>query len=114
HQGLGQVARQRLGVLECAACGVDVDHGHGFFSYCLTAATFAAASITRTTSAGCDTIARWLEGTSIVFAPTRLANMRSTSGGIASSLVATRYHEGCDFQAGTPITSSKVLIDSPC
>ncbi len=32
---------------------------------------------------------------------------------IASSLVATRYHVGCDLQAGTPITSSRVFVDRP-
>src|SRR5229473_4756975 len=114
HQCGSQVACEGFWIRERTGRGVDVDHRHGFFSYCLTAATFAAASINPTTSAGWDTIARWLEGTSIIVAPMRLANMRSASGGIASSLVATRYQEGCDFQAGTPITSSKVLIDSPC
>src|SRR5438445_2375801 len=114
HQGGSQVTCEGFWIREGTARGIDVDHRHGFFSYCLTAATFAAASINRTTSAGWDTIARWLEGSSIIVAPMRLANMRSASGGIASSLVATRYHDGCDFQAGTPITSSKVLIDSPC
>src|SRR6202040_1853473 len=115
HQCGSQVACEGFWIRERTARGVDVDHWHGFFSFYLTAAvTFAAASINRTTSSGWDTIARWLELTSIVLAPIRLANMRSASGGIASSLVATRYQEGCDFQAGTPITSSKVLIDSPC
>src|SRR5229473_3739232 len=115
HQRGGQVAREGLWICKRTGGGIDVDHRHGFFSSYLTAAvTFAAASINRTTSAGWDTIARWPAGTSIVVAPMRLANMRSTSGGIASSLVATRYQVGCDFQAGTPITSSNVLIDSPC
>src|SRR5207253_989233 len=42
-----------------------------------------------TTSLGWDTIATWLAGTSTLVAPVRSANIRSTSGGIASSLVAT-------------------------
>src|SRR6266581_6827624 len=58
-----------------------------------------------TTSCGWDTIATWLDGTSAVVAPIRAANWRSASGGMASSLAATRYQVGCDFQAGTPITS---------
>src|SRR5580658_8682189 len=33
----------------------------------------------------------------------RLANARSTSGGIAWSFVTTRYQDGIDFHAGTPI-----------
>ena len=44
----------------------------------------------------------------------RFANIRSASGGIAWSSVATRYHVGCDFHAGTPITSSNVLIARHC
>ncbi len=44
----------------------------------------------------------------------RSANGRSASGGIASSLVATRYQDGRDFQAGTPITSSNVDSEIGC
>src|SRR5580704_2687984 len=66
------------------------------------------------TSFGCETIATWLLGTSTVVAPIRLAKRRSASGGIAWSLAATMYHDGSDFQAGTPITSSRVDADSPC
>ena len=40
--------------------------------------------------------------------------MRSTSGGIAWSSVATRYHDGNDFQAGTPMTSAKALDANGC
>ncbi|HEY1625200.1 MAG TPA: hypothetical protein VGG16_15515, partial [Streptosporangiaceae bacterium] len=64
----------------------------------------AALLISAATSSGWDTIATWLEATSMVVAPMRLANIRSASGGIAWSSVATRYHDGSDFQAGTPIT----------
>src|SRR6266567_8904430 len=74
----------------------------------------AASSINATTSAGCETTARWPEEASTVRAAIRCANIRSASGGMASSLAATRYHDGWDFHAGTPITSSKVLIDRPC
>ena len=63
-----------------------------------------AAPVSFATSPGCETIARWLDGTSTTVAPMRLANSRSASGGRASSSVATRYHEGRDFQAGTPMT----------
>lgn len=73
----------------------------------------AAALINSTTSCGCETITTWLEATSSVSAPIRLANICSRSGGMASSLVATRYHVGCDLQAGAPITSSSVRIDRP-
>jgi len=61
----------------------------------------AAVLMSLATSSGWETIATWLEGTSMVVAPMRLANRRSASGGIASSCVATRYQDGSDFQAGT-------------
>jgi hypothetical protein len=44
----------------------------------------------------------------------RWANWRSASGRIASSPVATMYHEGLDLQAGSPMTSSKVLNEMGC
>jgi len=44
----------------------------------------------------------------MVVAPMRRANSRSASGGMAWSWVATRYHVGSDFQAGTPMTSVNV------
>ena len=50
-------------------------------------------------------MATWLAATSTVVAPIRVANWRSACGGIASSYWATKYHDGSDFQAGTPITS---------
>ena len=68
-----------------------------------------AAPVSFATSAGCETIATWLEGTSTTVALIRLANIRSASGGSASSSVATRYHDGSDFHAGTPITSSNAV-----
>src|SRR6266487_5423599 len=74
----------------------------------------AADSMSRATSSGWDTMATWLEGTSIVVAPMRLANSRSASGGIASSSLATRYQVGWDFQAGTPITSVKAEPARAC
>ena len=43
----------------------------------------------------------------MVVAPIRAANCCSASGGMASSFCATRYQDGSDFQAGTPITSVK-------
>ena len=46
-----------------------------------------------------------IAGTSTVVAPIRAANCRSPSGGIASSFAETRYHDGSDFQDGSPITS---------
>ena len=73
-----------------------------------------AASISATTSSGWDTIGTWLDATSTVVAPMRAANGRPASGGIASSLVATRNHEGRARQAGTPMTSSKVESEMGC
>ena len=54
------------------------------------------------------TIAQCPLVTSIVSAPIRFANCLSASGGITSSFSATRNHEGSDFHAGVPITSSNV------
>lgn len=44
----------------------------------------------------------------------RAANVRSASGGMAWSSVATRYQVGSDFQAGVPITSVNVEPASAC
>src|SRR5580704_6501379 len=63
-------------------------------------AACAAALMSCTTSCGWETIATWLDGTSTVVAPMRLANRRWASGGIASSFVATRNQVGSAFQAG--------------
>src|SRR6266852_2364471 len=74
----------------------------------------AAFAINCVTSVGCETIATWLEGISVVVAPIRVANWRSAAGGSASSFWATRYQDGSDFQAGTPITSVKADEASGC
>src|SRR5689334_23413058 len=66
------------------------------------------------TSAGWETIATWLDGISTVVAPMRDANMRSASGGIASSFWATRYHDGRDLQAGTSMTSVNAVDARAC
>jgi hypothetical protein len=66
------------------------------------------------TSSGWETIATWLDGTSMVVAPMRLANRRSVSDGIAWSWVATRYQDGSDLQVGTPITSPNVEPARAC
>ena len=66
------------------------------------------------TSAGWETIATWLDGISTVVAPIRAANCRSASGGIASSFCATRYQDGSDFHAGSPMTSVKADDASGC
>ena len=59
-------------------------------------------------------MATWLVATSVVVAPMRFANERSAAGGMASSLTATMYQVGNDFQAATPITSAKVDMDNGC
>src|SRR4051794_9979045 len=72
------------------------------------AAAVAAVTIRSCVSSGWETIATCPLSTSIVSAPMRCANCLSASGGITSSFSATRYHEGSDLHAGTPITSSNV------
>src|SRR6266436_2526147 len=77
--------------------------------YAAAAAQVSAAALIRSvTSAGCEAIATWLDGTSMVVAPILAANWRSASGGMAWSCVATRYQVGSDFHAGTPVTSANV------
>src|SRR5260370_16389965 len=78
------------------------------------AAARAAVLMSCTTSCGWETSAAWLEGTSMVVAPMRLANRRWASGGSAWSSAATRYQDGSAFQAGTPITSWKADAASAC
>jgi AcrR family transcriptional regulator len=51
--------------------------------YPATGTPLAAVSVRFTTLCGWETMATWLLGTSTVLAPMRLANMRSTSGGMA-------------------------------
>src|SRR5258706_3104323 len=55
--------------------------------------------ITFATSAGCESIGTWLEGSVMVFAFIAFANFRSRSGGIIRSLEATTYHVGLVFHA---------------
>src|SRR5260370_21861955 len=50
---------------------------------------FAARSIKRATSSGLETYTAWLPGTSIVSLPARLAMLRSRSGLMLRSRVAT-------------------------
>src|SRR5690242_17783450 len=72
---------------------VNVNHGHNNRQPHLLVAV-AAFSISSAVSFGCDVIATWLDGTSTTVAFIRFANIRSASGGIASSLVATIYQDG--------------------
>src|SRR5207253_11346436 len=65
-------------------------------------AACVAVSMSCTTSCGWETIATWLDGTSTVAAPMRLANRRWASGGSAWPSAATRYQDGRAFQAGMP------------
>jgi hypothetical protein len=46
--------------------------------------------------------------------PSARRTCRSASGGIASSPAATRYHDGSDLHAGTPITSPSVEVCRGC
>src|SRR5260370_39396931 len=77
-------------------------------------AACVAVLMSFTTSSGCETIATWLDGTSMVVAPIRLANKRWASGGSAWSSAATRYQDGSAFQAGIPIMSWKADAASAC
>ena len=67
-----------------------------------------------TTASGWETIETWLDGISTESAPIRFANIRWASGAIASSLAVISYHDGRDFHAGVPMTSSKTLMETGC
>ena len=83
---LGEVTRELVRVGERPGDGVDVDHGHGLAPFApgyagvklggesqpLTATHCSAAvAISCATSVGCETIATWLDGISMVVAPIR-------------------------------------------
>ena len=62
----------------------------------------AASRISRVVASGFEIIGTWDARTSTTVAPARWAMNRWVAGGIALSWVATRYHEGIVFQAGSP------------
>src|SRR5271170_8051348 len=61
--------------------------------------TASASRIRLVIASGCEISDRWLDLTSIVFAPMRLAMKRSRSGLIVRSSVETAYQLGFDRQA---------------
>src|SRR5258706_11827547 len=71
------------------------------------APTCAAAWISSNTWKGCETIEAWLDGTEMVVAFMRLANICCRDGGIMRSFVEIRYHEGKVFQATAVVGSVK-------
>src|SRR5260221_12819154 len=78
------------------------------------AAACAAALMSCTTSSGWETIATWLDGTSMGVAPIRLANRRWAAGGSAWSSTGASYQDGSAFQAAIPIMSWKADAASAC
>src|SRR3954452_23224977 len=77
--------------------------------YCTDA---AASRITRVVASGREICGTWEDRTSLVFAPARSAMNRSVAGGMAWSLLATRYQDGIVFQAGPPEGSPSVAASS--
>lgn len=74
-----------------------------------TAATLpAASSITLATSLGCDSMATWLEGNSVVAAFISLAMLRSCCGAIILSLLETIYQVGLFRHAAAVGFASKI------
>ena|SRR5438128_5976669 len=76
-------------------------------AYRLFAPTCAAAWISSNTSSGKETIDAWLEGTEMVVAFMRLANICCRDGGIMRSFVEIRYHDGRVFHATAVVGSVK-------
>src|SRR5258708_38792828 len=58
--------------------------------------------MSRVVASGCEIIASCDESTSTVEACARCAMNRSVAGGMAWSCVATMYHDGIVFHAGSP------------
>src|SRR5258708_511172 len=73
----------------------------------LVAPTFAAAWIRSNTSWGWETIDAWLEGTAMVVAFMRLANICWVAGGMMRSSVEIRYQLGRVFHATAVVGSVK-------
>src|SRR5258708_30730548 len=78
-----------------------------FQAYFLVAPTFAAAWISSNTWKGWETIDAWLEGTEMVVAFIRLANICWVAGGMMRSSVEIRYHDGRVFHATAVVGSVK-------
>ena len=74
------------------------------------AARLAAARMTFSVASGLETIGTCEAFTSDTFACARAAMNRCVAGGIARSCVATRYHDGIVFQAGSPDSDVERLL----
>src|ERR1700730_2624084 len=68
----------------------------------------AASSMTFATSAGCDNIATWLDGSTVALALICVAMLFSCSGSIMRSLLDTTYHAGFARQAAAVGLASKM------
>ena len=78
-----------------------------FQAHYLFAPARAAAWISSNTCKGWETIEAWLDGTEIVVAFMRLANICCRDGGIMRSFVEIRYHDGRVFHATDVVLSKK-------
>src|SRR5882672_7663015 len=75
----------------------------------------AASRINFVIAAGCDTIDRWLDSSSIVFAPIRAARNRSRSGEVVLSFLDTAYQVGLCLHAATLVFDVNREFDMrPC
>src|SRR5690349_10478573 len=78
-------------------------------------AVLAASMISFANSFGCESIGTWLEGSVSVFAFIVLAKLRSRSGWIMRSLLATTYQVGFVFHAALAVLAPKtLLLVAPC
>src|SRR5216683_6279905 len=72
----------------------------------------AAARMSRVVASGCEIIATCDESTSTVVACARCAMNRSVAGGMAWSCVATMYHDGIVFHAGSPDGATNASLEN--
>ena len=80
-------------------------HGFGVHERRVRSTCRAASRMSLVTAAGCASIAKCGESTSIVWERARFAMKRCAAGGIARSCVATMNQDGSVLHAGGPDAS---------
>ena len=72
----------------------------------------AASRMSRVVASGCEIIATCDASTSTIDACARCAMNRSVAGGMAWSCLATMYHDGIFFHAGSPDSAVNASLEN--